>query len=249
MYYKIILAIFLHVHKIVDCDISGIGWWIYSMPFNIRAQRERNRRICSLFLFKAASLDYFQVGRPSRWWWRCLLSLHRLNWFISERVQESRYRGRWLASVEKGPSSGQDDQPREDLSFFPRSSPPFEPFLRSYPRKARQLRIIITVFRLLISGYRSSGQMKKKETRCDPRAYNYNVPVAVTKSSRLIMAQFSPGVVIRTISSGRTLLLARVFSCDSAFWWLGNRRELLVAPKDRTTLFAIEFKAVSRTFF
>lgn len=37
------------------------------------------------------------------------------------------------------------------------------PFLRSYPRKARQLRIIITVFRLPISGYRSSDRPEKKK--------------------------------------------------------------------------------------
>lgn len=150
----------------------------------------KKRILLSVLLARwTASFDYFQVGRRRRWWWRCLLSLHRLNWFISERVQESRYRGRWLASVDRPDrmiSSQEKERERESLSLFlpPRSA---EPFLRSYPRKARQLRIIITVFRLPISGYRSSQRSKKRETRNERRLerderFEKVRVVAVTKS-------------------------------------------------------------------
>lgn len=90
------------------------------------------------------------------------------------------------------------------------------PFLRSYPRKARQLRIIITVFRLPISGYRSSDRPEKKkegrekkrkrrregkrrEKKRTRRKVGLQCSCSSGKSGRLIMAQFSQAVAIRPI--------------------------------------------------
>lgn len=75
---KSYFLIFPDAKTIVNCDIDSAG-----------------ERASTLQAYLFASIIF--NSKRTQWWWRCLLSLHRLNWFISERVQESRYPGRWLA--------------------------------------------------------------------------------------------------------------------------------------------------------